>query len=299
MRNHKRHIANLFLFPSQWGSWLTVAGLLAISTTLSHASWAQNKPVESLQGKTIGVTVSPADGSYEIFDPASSRSILHASVAVEVDHRWIKSNDYTKHSIQSENATDDLGSRESLTVTNRGLSNKPDLTYSVHLHSSPDFVTITATVRNSGARPITVEAIRGLEAGGAPVLDLEGSDASDRVLSDSFSEDRPGIVIHDLPDATSGLHRAVGSQLIYNRETKRSLFVGALSSDKFLTVLRLHIAGGQVSKYEVDSTGTTELTVENSLEHSRPEDRIELSLPLAPGAEISSERMLIDRKSVV
>ena len=43
----------------------------------------------------------------------------------------------------------------------------------------------------------------------------------------------------------------------------------------------------------MDSTGTTELAVENSLEHSGPEDRIELSLPLAPGAQMSSEPLLI------
>ena len=281
------------MFLSELRSWSAAAHLVAISIILTHASWAQNKPVESLQAKTIGVTVSPRDGGYAIFDPASSKSILHASVAVEVDHHWIRSNDYPKHSVKSENFTDKVGSRASLTVTNRGLSNQPDLTYSVDLHSSPDFVTITATVRNSGAKPMVVQAIRSLEAEGAPVVDLGASDASDRVLSDSFSEDRPGIVIHDLPEATSGLHRAVGSQLIYNRETKRSLFVGALSSDKFLTVLRLHIERGHASKYEVDSTGTTELAIENSLEHSRPEDRIELSLPLAPGAEIRSERMLI------
>lgn len=293
MRNLKRHIANLFFSPSELGSWLAVVPLLAISIVLSQASWAQNQPVASHQAKTIGVTVSPLDGSYAIFDPVSSKPIFRASVAVEVDHHWIKSNDYPKHSIQSENSADDLGSRESLTVTNRGLPQQPDLTYSVRLHSSPDFVTITATVRNSGTKAIMVEAIRSLEAAGAPVVDLGASDASDRVLSDSFSEDRPGIVIHDLADATSGLHRAVGSQLIYNRESKRSLFVGALSSDKFLTVLRLHVARGQVSKYEVDSTGTTELAIENSLEHSGPEDRIELSLPVAPGAELSSEPLLV------
>jgi len=293
LRNHKKHIADLFFSLSELCSWWAAASLLAISLAFSHASWAQNQPGASLRAKTIGVTVNPGDGSYTIFDPASSRSILHATVAVETDHHSIKSTDYPKHSIQSGTATDDLGSRASLTVTNRGLPNQPDLTYSVYLHSSPDFLTITATVRNSGARPILVQAIRNLEAEGSPVVDLGASDASDRVLSDSFSEDRPGIVIHDLPETPSGLHRAVGSQLIYNRETKRSLFVGALSSDKFLTVLRLRIERGQISKYEVDSTGTTELAIENSLEHSGPQDRIELSLPVRPGAEIGSERLLI------
>ena len=40
-----------------------------------------------------------------------------------------------------------------------------------------------------------------------------------------------------------GMHRAVGSQLIYNRESHESLFLGALTSDRFLTILRLHVAG--------------------------------------------------------
>jgi hypothetical protein len=44
--------------------------------------------------------------------------------------------------------------------------------------------------------------------------------------------------------------------------------------------------------YEVDSTGTTELLKENSLLDSKEEDRVELSLPVASGATLSSERIL-------
>ena len=225
------------------------------------------------------------------------KPILHAAVAVEVDHHWLKSSDYPQHAIKSGTIADELGACSSVTVTNGNLPGQPELTYSLHLHSSPDFVTITATVKNTGAKAITVQAIRSLEATGSPVVDLGASDAADRVLSDSFSEDRPGMVIHDLPDATSGLHRAVGSQLIYNRETKRDLFIGTLSSDKFLTVLRLRVEKDRITKYEVDSTGTTELAIQNSLEHSGPADRIELSLPLAPGQELSAERLLISTGS--
>lgn len=271
-------------------SWLAFGALLAIAIGFPLSSWAQGN---TLQSKTIGVRVEPADGSYTIFDPASSKPILRAIVAAEVNHHWIKSSEYPQHSIKKKNAADDLGSQGSIAISNHGLSGQPELTYSLHMHSSPDYVTITATIRNAEAKPITVQAIRTLEAASSPLIDLGASDASDRVLSDSFSEDRPGMVIHDLSDAENGLHRAVGSQLIYNRETKRSIFLGALSSDKFLTILRLHIEKDLIARYEVDSTGTTELAIENSLKRSGPEDRVELSLPVAPGTEISSERLLI------
>src|SRR4029077_5719357 len=120
-----------------------------------------------------------------------------------------------------------------------------------------------------------------------------GPDASDRILSDSFSEDRPGITIRNLADAANGMHRAVGSQLIYNRGTRRNVFLGALTSNKFLTILRLRVDKDHISSYEVDSAGTTELAKENSLEKSPPDDQIELSLPVAPGADLHSERLLI------
>src|SRR5215475_2190641 len=110
MRNHEKHIANRFFFLSGLCSWWAPACLLAISLIFSHASWAQNQPGESLPAETIGVRVSPVDGSYTIFDPASPRAILHATVAVEADHHWIKSTDYPKHSIKSDHAIDDLGS---------------------------------------------------------------------------------------------------------------------------------------------------------------------------------------------
>lgn len=271
--------------------WL-LAGLLVFCPAVCTISSAQETP-EGLRAQTIGVRVNPADGGYTIFDPASMKPILRAGVAAEVDHHWIKSSDYPQHAIHRGSTADDLGSASSITVSNRGLAGQPELTYTLHLHSSPDFVTITGVLRNTSAKATTVQAIRSLEATTSPVIDLGASDASDRVLSDSFSEDRPGMVIHDLPDATSGMHRAVGSQLIYNLGTKRNLFVGTLSSDKFLTILRLHVENDHIVKYEVDSTGTTELAIENSLEHSSPQDRIELSLPLAPAAEISAERLLI------
>ncbi|HVU47511.1 MAG TPA: hypothetical protein VHD85_15370 [Terracidiphilus sp.] len=92
------------------------------------------------------------------------------------------------------------------------------------------------------------------------------------------------------------LHRAVRSQLIHNRQSHKSLFVGALTSDRFLTILRLHLATAQGSSprlaaYEVDSTGTIELAAENALEFF-PQDRVGLRVPVDPGASLRSERLL-------
>ncbi len=243
---------------------------------------------ETAQVNTIGISVDRADGSYTIFEPVSKKPILHSLVAAEVDHRWVKSGDYPRHSVSVE-----PGSPVKITVFNSGLAGKPDLVYFLELHGNPDFASITATVRNSGSKAVEVQTLRTVETVAPVGVSLGAADASDRVLSDSFSEDRPGITIHDLADAKNGIHRAVGSQLIYNRDSKRSLFLGALTSNKFLTILRLHMNSDHIASYEVDSTGTTELEKENSLEKSSPEDQIELSLPVAPGAELSSERLLI------
>ena len=98
---------------------------------------------------------------------------------------------------------------------------------------------------------------------GGTIADLGAPAVNRRVLSDSFSEDRPAMQLRDLANAEHQMHRAVGSQLIYNRESHASLFLGALSSKRFLTILRLHVAGTssspQIASYEVDSTGTTEM----------------------------------------
>jgi hypothetical protein len=279
---------------------LAVIVLLELQTAslLFGQQKRSRKPtLETLQEKTVSASVDPADGSYNIVDPVSGKVILHSGVGVEVDHHWLKATDYARHSISRESASDELGSGTQLTVTNTGLQGQPDLIYSLRSHADPDFVTITVKLRNNGSRPVTVQALRSVDASGAQVVNLGAPDASDRVLSDSFSEDRPGITIHDLADAAERMHRAVGSQLIYNRETKRNLFLGALSSEKLLTILRLHVDKDRISSYEVDSAGTTELLKENSLQYSPPEDQVELSLPVAAGADLSSEPLLISTGS--
>jgi|HubBroStandDraft_6_1064221.scaffolds.fasta_scaffold00010_90 alpha-galactosidase len=237
-------------------------------------------------------------GTYTIQSKENPRVGITAAVAAQVNHRWLHSSDYPQHEIQESSFTDNLGAGSQLTLTYSGLSGQPDLVCSLRLRPQPAFAEIEVHVRNSTGSQITVQSIRVLEAQGS-VFTLDGPASADRVLSDSFSEDRPNMELHDLAQPTDGMHRAVGSQLIYNRQSRQSLFLGALTSEKWLTVLRLRVdeKQGTIMGYEVDSTGTTELAKANSLRDSAEEDQIELSLPVEPGQSLASEPLMASLSS--
>jgi hypothetical protein len=119
------------------------------------------------------------------------------------------------------------------------------------------------------------------------------------VLSDSFSEDWPPLRIYDLGKSPDGMHRAVGSQLVYNRQSKESVFFGALTSDRLLTIFHLKTQLGfdglTIAALTVDSTGTTEIHAtdeESGLRGGPRENLIELSLALPSGGSMASERLM-------
>ena len=241
--------------------------------------------------------VGPRHGSYTLITADGAASLRHAAVAAEVDHRWLRAEDYPKPDITKQDVMGELGAAHQWTVTYSGAPGKPDLLYRLRVYARGPFADLQVTVRNSTQRAIAVQDIRPVELSTANGIQLGGPEADDRVLSDSFSEDRPAMKIRDLGNADHSMHRGVGSQLIYNRKSRESLFVGALTSDKFLSILRIHVAGqgaqAGIGSYEVDSAGTTELTKQYSLLQAPPEDQMELSVRVAPGHEISSERLLM------
>jgi hypothetical protein len=257
-------------------------------------------PAQQLKNGAVSVTVNSQDGSYRL-GPISGESTLQAGIGALVDHKWLSSASYPSHSVSESPFSDALGSGRQLTVTCGGLGGSPDLIYVLQVYTQNPYGTIQVRVRNGTGKATSVQAIRSVEALGNPIVNLGGRLSDERVLSDSFSEDWPDLVIYDLGDAPGGMHRGVGSQLIYNRQTKQSLFLGALTSDRFLTLLRLKTEGkgaeAKVASYTVESTGTTEIQKDYSeaktLERkSLKSDRIELSLPLNPGEEMSSERVM-------
>jgi alpha-galactosidase len=243
-----------------------------------------------IENSALAIDADQKAGTYTIRSKENPQVWITAAVAAQVNHRWLRSTDYPQHQVQESVLSDTLGPGSQLTITYSGLSGQPDLVCSLRLRQRSAFAEIEVLVRNSTGTQLTVQSIRVLDAQ-APVLALDGPSSADRVLSDSFSEDRPNMELHDLARTTDGMHRAVGSQLIYNRQSRQSLFVGALASERWLTVLRLHVDKKQntITGYEVDSTGTTELAKENSIKQSPPEDQIELNLPVEPGQSLASE----------
>jgi alpha-galactosidase len=248
------------------------------------------------RASALRVAVS-ARGVYSISGPTAADPTIVSAVAAEVDGRWLRATEYPRCDVERAPSQGYLGQAAQWQVTCSGLRGQPNLSYRLRVYASEPFADIRAEVVNSTGRLLNVQAIRLVAAAGGQVASLGGKAAADRVLSDSFSEDRPAMRIRDLGQFRGGMARAVGSQLIYNRDSHTSLFIGALTSERFLTILRLEVSSAAgvpaIAGYQVDSTGTTELEEENSLAESPPEDRIPLSLPVAPGAHLDSETIAL------
>ncbi|MGB8911169.1 MAG: PKD domain-containing protein [Candidatus Sulfotelmatobacter sp.] len=258
----------------------------------AQASRAQAPTTQKIENPHLLVETNRLGDIYTLRSKEHQRVSISARVAAEIDHRWISSSSYPHHEVKETSFAEGLDAGPQLTMTHSGRSGDPDLICQIRLHSRPAYAEIEVQVRNSTAARTTVQSIRVLE-GVDPFVNLDGPAASDRVLSDSFSEDRPDMEIHDLAHVDDGVHLAVGSQLIYNRQSHQSLFLGALTSERWLTILHLHVDQKQsIAGYTLDSSGTTELTKQNSLRNSPKEDQIELSLPLDPGQTLASERVM-------
>ncbi|MGO8719134.1 MAG: PKD domain-containing protein [Acidobacteriaceae bacterium] len=272
-----------------------VAGMLAgiIFVIFGHLSLlnAQNRE----QG--LQVKIDPVDGSYTVGVSDSDPVVLKADVAVQSDGRWLESRNYPKHAIMTSRVEDDLGTAEEWTATFSDLPGEPDLIYRLRAYPNKPFADIQVFVHNSTAKSIQVESIRSIAGLGNSILDLGGPVGEDRVLSDSFSESRANFTISDLANTKDPMQRGFGSQLIYNRQSHTSFFAGALTSNRFLTVLRIHVAEKadqpQIASYEVDSTGTTEAEEGDSPQQSSSKNLVPLKLLVAPGTELASERLLL------
>ena len=246
---------------------------------------------------SLSLSVNAKAGTFRLA-AHGGQSLFTTLAGAQVDHQWLRSTDYPRH-VASESAfTDDLGSGRAITVTNSGLPGKPDLVLVLQMYDKNPYAVLQVTLRNTTGKEVTLQAFRGLQLLGDALLEnLGGHVSADRVLSDSYSEDRPDLRLYDLGKAPGGMHRGVGSQLIYNRESKQSLFISALTADRLLTYLHLQSQGEgadtKVASYSVDFTGTTEIQKEYDLLDGPPENQLELNIPVAAGAELASERLML------
>jgi alpha-galactosidase len=269
------------------------AALVAGLTLTCGTAWAANS--SSVLGTIEGASLSArayADGTYSIAAPGMRGPVIRAEVEAVVDSDVLSSRAYPRHTVELSQSTDELGSGSTLTVIHNGLAGRPDLVCVLRLMRDHSWGEITVQVHNTTDHAISVQSIRSVHSTSAPIVDLGGATSADRILSDSYSEDRPQLAIRDLGAGPKGLHRAVGSQLIYNRRSGESLFFGALTSARLLTIFHLKETGSSILSYDVDSTGTTEILKEESLKGSPAAEQVELSLRVDAGESLASERLM-------
>jgi alpha-galactosidase len=252
---------------------------------------------QQLTNDALSLTVNAQEGSYQL-SLHDGQPVLKSGVAAEVDHRWLRPSDYPRRQASETGFQTDLGFGRQVTVTCSGLEGKPDLVYVLQLYKQRPYGAIQVKVHNGAGKEVSVQVIRNVEATGEEPIHLGGGESADRVLSDSFSEDWPALALYDLGEAPGGMHRGVGSQLIYNRESKLSLFLAALTSDRFLTVMHLRAEGkgakAKIASFNVESTGTTEIQKDFDLKDAPADDQIELDLPLKAGEDMTSELLMFE-----
>jgi alpha-galactosidase len=252
---------------------------------------------QQLENDMLSLSVNAKDGTYQLA-LRGGQPIFTSHAAAQINHEWLRSSDYPRHVASESRFADDLGSGRTISARNSGLQDKADLIFVIQLYDKTSYATLQVSVQNTTGKTLTLQAFRGLELLGDPLLNLGGHASADRVLSDSYSEDRPDLRLYDLGNAPGGMHRGVGSQLIYNRDSKQSLFIGALTANRLLTYLHLQAAreGAEtkIRSYSVDLTGTTEIQKEYDLRDDPVENQLELNLPIEPGGEFVSERLMLE-----
>jgi len=265
--------------------------------------------VDEISNSALTVSLRDKGAMYELKGRGLEKPVLSARVGVQVDHHWLWSTDYPEAHIAATEFRDQLGSGRRLEVTFTAWANKPELKYAIELYNDLPFGDVQLHLANRGSHVLQVQTMRVLDANGTPVVDLGAPENAERVLSDSFSEDRPPLRIVDLgkaheykgedsySDQLTPVHFAVGSQLLYNRANQYSLLVAALTSDRWLTLYHLATEGGatghaHTTSYAVDCTGTTEVMKKESIRDDPAAQQIELSLSVQPGKTISSEKVM-------
>jgi alpha-galactosidase len=264
----------------------------------------------TLHNHVLTISVGTRGATFSVEAKGLRQPVFTARVGAEVDHHWIYSTDYLHRQVTESATHDALGAGKTIEVILSGLPNRADLAYTLTLYDDLPFGTIQVQLRNPGTSAFTVQDIRVLDVmGNPPLVNLDGREGDERVLSDSYSEDRPPLKIFDLgrarkyegedsyTDTLTNVHFAVGSQLIYNRASHDSLFLGALTADKWLTVYYLNTQNNspgnvQVASYAVDCTGTTEVMKKESLRDDPPGEQIELNLPLDARKALKSEEIM-------
>jgi len=241
------------------------------------------------------------DGFYALRSTTIPGDVLRSEVEVDTAAGTLKSSLYPRHLKSIATFDDELGSGHLMTVTHTGLPNTPDLVCEFRVYDNQPWGDIRVSVNNATGGSIEVHAIRMVKSNAGAVLHLNGPASKDRVLSDSYTDYGSQMMPMDLGEADNGVHIGFGSQLIYNRESGQSLFLGALSADRFLAIFHLLSSGRpnpHVLSYDVADTGTNEAEQFDSKMYPPgntgypPENTVPLRLQVPAGKSTGSERLM-------
>ncbi len=264
--------------------------LLTLAASVWGAQKVSKNPAASspirIQGGSLAVEAL-ADGSYELLSTSIRESVLRAEVEVDTAQGTLKSSHYLRHLKSVAPFSDELGSGQLLTVTHTGLAGMPDLICEFRVYASRPWGDIRVTVRNSTASSIEVHSIRVAKTNEGGAVNLGGPASQDLVLSDRYSEDIPYLKMLGEGNEPGGAHLAFGSQLIYNRQSGQSLFLGALSADRMLTVLHLQSTGS----YDIEDAGTNEALKDQEQQYPAA-NTVPLRLQAPVGDSVRSERLM-------
>lgn len=236
---------------------------------------------------SLQVGVSKTQGVWELSQKGAKAALFESATAAEIDGKWFKSTACQKQNVQAGSFTDELGSGSRTRISYLSCGDAPQFLIEARSYHDREFTSLAVRVVNTTGRTVYVSRIRLVDAAGTLLSNL-GPPEKTRVLSDSYSEDTPVVRIYNLLDPQHSTHVAVGSQLIFNRQSGMSFFAGALTARRWLTVVHLNRG-----KFTIDNEGTTELTATKSLDPKRPADHIELRIALQPGQELASEELLL------
>lgn len=275
------------------GLWRRATALCVLACVTASAG-ASTKP------KSLGSRISAAglslyvsgDGQYSLHSDLLHADVFRSDVVVDTEDGAVRASTYPLHRETAARFTDQFGSGKSLTVKYSGLTSKPELELTLRLYDDGSWGDVRVRVNNTAQRPLRLHAIHVLHS---TTLHLGGPDATDRVLSDSFSEDTPQMRILDLPQAERGMHLASGSQLVYNRASGKSILVAALSAERFLTAFHLGMEGAgdaaHISGWDIASRGTEEVLQKELLAYSTA-NHASLTVELAAGEAVSAEPVM-------
>jgi hypothetical protein len=245
---------------------------------------------DSIHGGNLAVQAFD-DGSYALRSSEIHGDVLRSEVEADTAAGTLKSSLYPRHLKSITAFNDELGSGHLLTVTHTGLPGAPDLICEFRVYDNQPWGDIRVSISNSTGSPIEMHEIRVVKISEGDIVQLNGPASADRVLSDDYTENP--VRLMDLGEPADGVHLGFESQLIYNRKSGQSLFLGALSEDKLLTGFHLLSTTGpdaHVLSYDVSDTGTDAVQDQGSQYPSGNVSPFRLQAPA--GASISSERLM-------